>query len=331
MELMKTLKQKAIRDKKTIVLPEGEEDRNIMAASQILKDNIATLIMLGDENTIKEKALRLNANIGAATIINPLTSDKKDMYANKLYELRQHKGMTLEEAKKLVTDNIYFGIMMVKLDEADGLVAGAIHTTSELLKPALQIIKTTPNVNLVSSFFIMMISDSEFGDDGLLLFSDCAMNENPTAQELASIAIETAKSAVNLCDMNPKVALLSFSTKGSAEHESINKVRETLEIVKTSNPNILIDGELQLDAAIVPTVATLKAPHSNVAGKANVLIFPDLNAGNIGYKLVERFANAKTIGPVCQGFAKPVNDLSRGCTVDNIVGTIIVTAVQAQM
>lgn len=331
MELMDRLKEKAKKINKKIVLPEGEEERNIIAASKVLEEGIASLIMIGDESTIKETASKLNVNVDRATFVNPKTSNKREYYAQKLYELRKHKGLTLEDANKLVLDNVYFGTMMVKLDEADGMVSGAIHTTGDLLRPALQIIKTAPNVSLVSSFFIMIVPNCEYGDKGLLLFADCALNEYPDANQLSAIAIQTAKNAMHLCDIEPKVALLSFSTKESAEHESIDKVREALKITQSLDPSLMIDGELQLDAAIVPTVASLKAPQSKVAGRANVLIFPDLNAGNIGYKLVQRFAKAQAIGPICQGFAKPVNDLSRGCSADDIVGTIIVTVVQTQM
>jgi phosphate acetyltransferase len=331
MDLMKYLWGKAKENKKTIVLPEGVEDRTIKAASVVLEDDTASIILLGDSASIKSKASMLNVNIDRATIIDPSKYDKKEFYAENLYELRKHKGLTLDDAKKLLEDNVYFGAMMLKMGDADGMVSGAIHTTADLLRPALQIIKTAPNAKLVSSFFIMMVPNCEYGDNGLLLFADCGLNTNPNAEELADIAIQTSETAKNLCSMEPKVAMLSFSTKGSANDGMIDKVREAYEIVKTKKPDLLIDGELQLDAAIVPEVALRKAPDSKVAGHANILIFPDLNAGNIGYKLVERFAKAQAIGPLCQGFAKPVNDLSRGCSSDDIVKSILVTAVQAEM
>lgn len=330
MELMKNLWPRATQDKKTIVLPEGEEERTIVASARILSENIASLILIGDENIIKSKALGLNVDLSEAVIINPKTFDKKEFYAEQLYNIRKHKGMTIEAAKELILDNVYFATMMVKLDEADGMVSGAVHTTSETIRPGLQIIKTAPNASLVSSFFIMMIPNCEYGDDGLFLFADCGINQDPTAEQLAAIAVQTAKTAQHLCNMDPKVALLSFSTKGSAEHESIDKIKKALDIAKTLNPTLNIDGELQLDAAIIPDIALRKAPGSSVAGYANILIFPNLEAGNIGYKLVERFGKAQAIGPVCQGFAKPINDLSRGCSTDDIVKAIVVTAVQAQ-
>jgi phosphate acetyltransferase len=251
-------------------------------------------------------------------------------YANGFYELRKNKGVTIEQAEKTVKDPMYFGTMMVKLGHADGLVSGAVHTTGDLLRPGLQVIKTAQGISTVSSFFIMLVPDSTYGSNGMFLFSDCAVNPNPTAEQLAAIAISTAETAKNLCSMEPKVAMLSFSTKGSADHELVEKVRKATDIAKQLRPDLQIDGELQLDAAIVQKVAEQKAPGSSVAGQANVLIFPDLQSGNIGYKLVQRLAKAEAIGPVCQGFAKPINDLSRGCNVEDIVNVVAVTAVQAQ-
>lgn len=330
MKLMKNLYLKASSNRKKIVLPEGEEERTILAAAKILKDNIVSIVLIGNKETILNKALALNVNLNNIEIINPIDSQKTNMYANYLYELRKAKGLSLDDAKKMVLDNVYYGTMMVKLGDADGMVSGAIHTTGETLKPALQIIKTAPNNSIVSSFFIMMVPNSTYGNDGLFLFADCAINPNPNAQELADIAIQTAQNAKLLLDIDSRIALLSFSTKGSAEHENVKKVRDALSIVKASNQSFEIDGELQLDAAIIPEVALRKAPGSKVAGHANVLIFPDLQAGNIGYKLVERLAKAEAIGPICQGFAKPINDLSRGCSVDDIVNVVVITAVQAQ-
>jgi phosphate acetyltransferase len=331
MKLMNYLWNKAKSNKKTIVLPEGEEDRTIKAVSVVLADDTANIIMIGNSDIIKNKAATFNVNIDKAVIINPNTSDKKEFYAQNLYELRKHKGITIEDARKLVEDNIYFAVMIVKMGEADGIVSGAIHTTADLLRPALQIIKTAPNTKIVSSFFIMMVPNCEYGDNGLFLFADCGLNTNPNADELADIAIQTSETATNLCQMDPKIAMLSFSTKGSASDAMVDKVRTAYEIAKTKRPDLAIDGELQLDAAIIPDVALRKAPDSKVAGHANILIFPDLDAGNIGYKLAERFGKAIAIGPLCQGFAKPVNDLSRGCSSDDIVKSILVTSVQAQM
>ena len=330
MELMKSLWLRAAQEKKTIVLPEGEEERTIVAASEVLKNNLASLILIGNEANINDKALKLGVDITGVTIIDPVTSDKKSAYAEKLYELRKSKGMSIKDAENLVLDNVYFGVMMLKVGDADGLVSGAIHSTGDLLRAGLQIIKTAPGVSLVSSYFLMMVPNCEYGDEGIFLFADCGLNINPSAEELALIALQTAQTARKMYNLDPKIALLSFSTKGSAEHESINKVREALSIAKTAAPSLKIDGELQLDAAIVPSIATRKAPESMVAGKANVLIFPDLNSGNIGYKLVEKLAKAQAIGPLCQGFAKPINDLSRGCSVDDIVKSIIITVIQAQ-
>jgi phosphate acetyltransferase len=329
MNLLDRIWAKAKQNRKIIVLPEGEEERTIVASAKVLKEEVASLILIGDENIIKDKASKLGINIDKAKIINPKTSDKRDEYIQKLYELRKHKGMTLEEASKLILDNVYFGTMLVKTGEADGMVSGAIHTSSELLRPALQIIKTSPTASLVSSFFIIVAQNCEYGET--FLFADCGLNINPTAEELADIAIQTATTAINLCDMDPQIALLSFSTKGSAEDVSVDKVRMACQLIKEKRPDLPVDGELQLDAAIVPDVALRKAPGSKVAGYANILIFPDINAGNIGYKLTERFGKAQAIGPLCQGFAKPVNDLSRGCSADDIAMSIAVTVVQAQL
>ncbi|MCM8710588.1 phosphate acetyltransferase [Clostridium sp. SYSU_GA19001] len=330
MDLMKGFWEKAKSDIKKIVLPEGEEERNILASAIIKKEGLAQLVLLGNAEKIKEKAKSLKADIKGIEILDPESSELVSTYAKEFYELRKSKGVTIEKAEKIVKDPMYFGTMMVKLGHADGLVSGAVHTTGDLLRPGLQIIKTAPGISTVSSFFIMLIPDCEYGKNGMLLFSDCAVNPNPTAEQLAAIAISTADTAKKLCNMEPKVAMLSFSTKGSADHELVDKVRKATEIAKELRPDLQIDGELQLDAAIVKKVANQKAPGSSVAGEANVLIFPDLQSGNIGYKLVQRFAKAEAIGPVCQGFAKPVNDLSRGCSAEDIVNVVAVTAVQAQ-
>lgn len=330
MKLMEKLWTLAKQDKQRIVLAEGEEERNLIACGKIMQNSLADIILIGNRENIIKKAKELGISIEGANIEDPVTSEKTARYAKELYELRKSKGMTQEKAEETAKDPLYYGTLMVKLGEADGMVSGAIHTTGDLLRPGLQVIKTAPGVSVVSSFFVMFIPGSNYGKEGMLLFSDCAVNPNPTAEQLASIAISTAETAKNLCNMEPKVAMLSFSTMGSAKHEFVDKVSEATKIAKELRPDLDIDGELQLDAAIVEKVANLKAPNSNVAGKANVLIFPDLQAGNIGYKLVQRFANAEAIGPICQGFAKPINDLSRGCSPEDIVNVVAITAVQAQ-
>ena len=330
MQLMKQIWDAAKANQKRIVLPEGDEERTLIASQKITEEQLAKVILVGNEEIIREKAKKLNVNLEGIEVVDPNKSDRLEAYVEAFYELRKNKGMTLEKSNMIVRDSLYFATMMVKLDDADGLVSGAVHTTGDLLRPGLQIIKTAPGVSVVSSFFIMMVPNSKYGEEGMLLFADCAVNPNPTAEELASIAIATADTAKNLCKVDPKVAMLSFSTMGSADHALVAKVREATEIAKELRPDLDIDGELQLDAAIVSKVAEQKAPNSKVAGKANVLVFPDLQAGNIGYKLVQRFANAEAIGPVCQGFAKPVNDLSRGCSSEDIVNVVALTAVQAQ-
>ncbi len=318
-------------DKKRIVLPEGEEERTIKASEIIKNNSLAEVILIGDKSVIEAKAAKLSVNICGIEIVDPKTSDKTDFYAKEFYEIRKNKGMTLEKASETMQDCVYFGTMMLKMGEVDGMVSGAVHYTGDLLRPGMQIIKTAPGIKVISSFFIMELPHDEYGEDGLLLFADSAVNINPNAEDLAAIAISTADNARLLCDFEPKVAMLSFSTRGSAKHELVDKVVKATEIAKKARPDLQIDGELQLDAAIVASVAKQKAPNSTVAGNANVLIFPDIQSGNIGYKLVQRFAKAKAIGPVCQGFAKPINDLSRGCSVDDIVNVVAVTAVQAQI
>lgn len=330
MDLMKKIWEDAKNDVKTIVLPEGEEERTLTASEEIKKQGLANVVLVGGLEKIQNKAKQLGLNLDGIEIIDPETSEKTEKYVQEFYELRKNKGMTIEKANKIVRDPLYFGTMMVKCNDADGMVSGAIHTTGDLLRPGLQIVKTAPKVSVVSSFFIMLVPDCEYGEDGMLIFSDCAVNPSPTAEQLASIAIATAETARNLCKIEPKVAMLSFSSMGSADHELVEKVRRATEIAKELRPDLDIDGELQLDAAIVEKVAKQKAPNSKVAGKANVLIFPDLQSGNIGYKLVQRFAKAEAIGPVCQGFAKPINDLSRGCSAEDIVSVVALTAVQAQ-
>lgn len=330
MEFMNKVREMAKEDIRRIVLPEGDEERTLKASEIIKKQGLAHVILVGPESTIKENAKNLSVNLEGIEILDPETSEKTQEYSNAFYELRKKKGMTEEKALQTIKDPMYYGAMMVKCGDADGMVSGAVHPTGDLLRAGLQTVKTAPGISVVSSFFLMQVPDCTYGEDGFLLFSDCAVNPNPTAEQLASIAISTAENAKNLCKIEPRVAMLSFSTMGSASHELVDKVKEATRIAKEQRPDLMIDGELQLDAAIVDKVASLKAPNSQVAGKANVLIFPDLQAGNIGYKLVQRFAKAEAVGPVCQGFAKPINDLSRGCSVEDIVNVVALTAVQAQ-
>ncbi len=324
--------QRAKQDLKTIVLPETEDVRVLKAASIILKEEIAKIILIGDENEIKALCQKENIDMpfSKVEIINNLTSSKSEEYANLLYELRKNKGMTLENAHEVIKDKVYFATLMVKANDADGLVSGAIHSTSDTLRPALQVIKAAEGIKNVSSFFLMETPKKQFGDEGVMLFSDCGLIEFPTIDQLVDITIESAQSYRLLTGNKPRVALLSYSTKGSAKNEAIDKLVEVLRILKEKNVDFDVDGEFQLDAAIIPEVAKLKAPDSKVAGKANVLIFPNLEAGNIGYKMAQRFGDALALGPVTQGLKKPVNDLSRGSSVDDIVGTIIVTCIQAK-
>ncbi|MGI5848563.1 MAG: phosphate acetyltransferase [Christensenellales bacterium] len=328
MGLMDDIKQKARAAKKRVVLPEGTEERTIKAAEIISKEGIADVILIGNQDEIKEKARGLDYK--RVTIIDSTQSDKLEDYATAFYELRKHKGITQEDAKKTVTDPLFYACMMIKKGDADGMVAGAINTTANTLRPALQIIKTSPGIPVVSSCFIMVLKTKDFGHNGILLFGDCAINPDPDENQLAAIAVSTAKTGVQLTGLSPKVAMLSFSTKGSAKHELVDKVVKATQMARQLNPGLIVDGELQADAALVEKVSQLKSPGSSIAGKANVLIFPDLQSGNIGYKLVQRLAGAEAIGPICQGLAAPVNDLSRGCSVEDIVSVVAITAVQAQ-
>lgn len=332
MSFIEEIKNRAKEDKKTIILPEAEDKRVLEAASKVIKQGFAKVILLGDEEKIKEDSSKNKIDLDGVNIINPLTSDKKEEYKQKLYELRKNKGMTLEQAEELLKEPIYFGMMMLKDEnsKADGLVSGAAHSTANTLRPALQILKTKPGTKLVSAFFVMCVPDCEYGENGTFIFGDSGLNQNPTADELSEIAISSSKSFEQLVRKEAKVAMLSYSTKGSAKSELTEKVIEATELVKEKETNLMVDGELQLDAAIVPEIAASKAPDSPLKGEANVLIFPDLDAGNIGYKLVQRLAKAEAYGPLCQGIAKPVNDLSRGCSADDIVGVVAITAVQAQ-
>ena len=329
MGIIDQIKQKARTQIKTVVFPEGDEPRTIQAAAILQQEKLARPVLLGDPDVILQSAKDLGADLTGIEIVFPLRSEKAAAYAQALHELRRHKGVDLEEAARLVQDPMYYGIMMVQTGDADGLVSGAVHTTGDMLRPALQIIKTKPGKKVVSACLLIDLPNKAIGHNGLLLFSDCVVVPNPTAEELAHIAVNTAETARTLCDIEtPKVALLSFSTKGSASHEVVTKVREATEIAHALAPDLLLDGELQLDAAVVPQVGQMKAKGSPVAGSANVLIFPELQSGNIGYKLAERLAGADAI-PLLQGMNKPCNDLSRGCSVEDIVGTAVITAVQA--
>ena len=328
MALIDKIKAKAKANVKHIVLPEGEESRNVQAAVKIVEQGIAKLTLLGDPAKVKEVAA--GASLEGLEIINPKTSDKCEQYAATLYELRKAKGMTPEQAAELVKDPMYYGVMMVKMGDADGMVSGACHSTADTLRPCLQILKTKPGTKLVSAFFIMVVPDCEMGENGTFVFGDCGLNQNPSPEELAAIAISSAESFKQLVGAEPRVAMLSHSSMGSAKHDDVTKVVEAVKIAKAEAPDLMLDGELQLDAAIVPSVGASKAPQSPVAGKANVLIFPDLDAGNIGYKLVQRLAKAEAYGPMTQGIAAPVNDLSRGCSAKDIEGVVAITAVQCQ-
>ena len=329
MGFLEHIKQKAKNNLKTIVLPETSDIRTLEAAHIILKEEIANIILIGDKKSITDSASGLD--LSKASFVNPYDCAKFNEYVELLVELRKSKGLTPEEAKELLLKNsLYFGCIMVKAKDADGMVAGAINSSANVLRAALQILKTAPGTKLVSAFFIMEVPDCEFGSNGTFVFSDAGLNQNPNSQELAAIAESSAKSFELLVEEEPIVALLSHSTMGSAKHADVDKVVEACAIVKNSCPTLKVDGELQLDAAIVPEIAESKAPNSEVAGRANVLIFPDLDAGNIGYKLVQRLAKAEAYGPITQGIAEPVNDLSRGCVAEDIVGVVAITAVQAQ-
>ena len=329
MSFIETIKERAKKDIKTIVLPESMDSRVMEAASKILEEGIAKVIIIGTPEEINESAK--GVDVSKATIINPYTSELTEDLILKLVELRKNKGLTYDDAKKLLLeDYMYYACMLVRDGKADGCVSGACHSTSNTLRPALQIIKTKPGVELVSAFFLMVVPDCEYGSNGTFIFADAGLEQNPDSVKLAAIAASSAESFQLLVQDEPKVAFLSHSTMGSAKHSDVDKVVEAVKIAKEKYPEYKMDGELQLDAAIIPSVASSKAPNSEVAGHANVLVFPDLDAGNIGYKLVQRLAKAEAYGPVCQGIAAPVNDLSRGCSADDIVGVVAITAVQAQ-
>lgn len=326
--LLQTIYEKAKVANKHIVLPEGEEGRIIEAAIRATKLKVARITLLGDKDVIYKRA---GGGLEGIEIINPMTSEKTASYSKLLYELRKSKGISLEEAEELARNPLYFGVLMVKNGDADGMVAGSINSTGDVLEPALQIIKAQKGIKTVSSCFLMCLPEgSEYGHNGVMVFGDCAVNINPDAAALADIAIASAHSAEKIaCMPQARVAMLSFSSKGSGKHEFIDKVVQATELAKKMDPTLLIDGELQADSALVESVSNLKAPGSPIGGKANVLVFPDLQSGNIGYKLVQRLANANAIGPICQGLAKPVNDLSRGCSSDDVVSVVAITALQA--
>ena len=330
MSFIETLKEKAKKDIKTIVLPEATDVRVLEAADKIEKESFAKVILVGNEDEVIKKAKENNLDISKAKIVDPEKSENKEKYIETFYELRKAKGMTEEEARNKMKDPVYFGMMMVKCEDADGLVSGAAHSTADTLRPALQILKTAPGTKLVSAFFLMVVPDCEYGENGVFIFADSGLNENPDSDKLSEIAISSAKSFKQLVGKEPKIGMLSYSTYGSAKSELTEKVIEATNLLKEKAPELKADGELQLDAAIVPEVGRSKAPGSEVAGECNTLVFPDLNSGNIGYKLVQRLGKAEAYGPLCQGIAKPVNDLSRGCSSDDIVGVVAITSVQAQ-
>ncbi len=330
MNLIDQIKENAKKLNKTLVLPEGEEERTLKAADVAIKEGYANIVLLGNADNIKAKAAEWGlTNIGKAKIIDPKNNPKKEFYAEMLCEIRKKKGMQMEEALRLVEDPLYLGTLLIKNKEVDGEVAGAQNATGDVLRPAFQIVKTLPGVSVVSGAFIMIFKDKQWGDDGIMVFADCAAHPNPNENELAEIAVVTAQTAKKIAGLDPRVAMLSFSTKGSAKHEMVDKVVNATRIAHEMAPELKLDGELQADAAIVPKVGASKAPGSPIAGHANVLVFPTLEVGNIAYKLVQRIANADAIGPIMQGMAAPINDLSRGCSVEDVVSLIAITACQA--
>lgn len=330
MDVLKNFKEKAASNLKTIVYAEGYDERIVKAAAEVEKAKVARVVILGNINDIKDTAAKHGVDLGDVELIDPKKSDYLTEFRDGFYELRKHKGISKEEAETAIKDPLYFGTMMIYTGKADGMVAGAANATGNVLRPAFQIVKTKAGISTVSSALIMVLKDDSFGEDGVMVFSDCAVNPAPNSEQLAEIAITTADTAKGLLDFDPKVAMLSFSTMGSAKHENVDNVRNAVEIVRENAPQLKVDGEMQADAALVESVGQKKAPDSKIAGKANVLIFPDLQSGNIGYKLVQRLAGAEAVGPILQGLAAPINDLSRGCSVDDIVNLTAITAVQAQ-
>lgn len=327
MDFTKKIRERAKSSPKTIVLPEGTDKRVVKAAEIITKHKIAKIVLLGNQKNLENISQGLD--ISEVEMVDPELSPKVREYAALLYELRKKKGMTLDKAEGLVKNPIWYGTLMVKNNDADGMVAGAATATGDVIRPAFQIVKTAPGVGVVSSAFMMIVPNCDYGSNGHMLFADCAINPNPDAKQLAEIAVSTAKTWEALMEDEPKVAMLSFSTKGSAQNEMVDKVVEAIKILKQQAPDLLADGELQADAALVPNVGSSKAPDSPIAGQANILVFPDLNAGNIGYKLVQRLAKAEALGPISQGLAAPINDLSRGCSVEDIVNVVAITSLQA--
>ena len=330
MEFVDKIKQKAKSNIKTIVLPEAYEERNLKAADRIISEGFADLILIGNPDQIHHLASELYLeNIGKAKIVDPQNNPDKEKYVELMLKLRAAKGLTREQAEKQIADPLYLGAVMVKAGDADGEVAGANNATGDVLRPAFQYVKTIPGISVVSGAFIMMLKDPMFGENGMMVFADCAVHPNPTAEELAQIAVTTGRTTRVIAGFEPRIAMLSFSSKGSAKHEMVDKVVRATELAKELDPTLMIDGELQADAAIIPGIGAQKAPGSKIAGKANVLVFPTLEVGNIAYKLVQRMAHAEAIGPILQGMAAPINDLSRGCSVDDIVGLVAITACQA--
>ena len=330
MNLIDQIKENAKKANKTIVLPEAEEERTLKAANIILQKGYAQLVLLGNQSKIEKQAAEWGLHeIHKAKIIDPINNPKKEFYAEMLCEIRKSKGMQMEEAMRLVEDPLYLATLLIKNKEVDGEVAGAQNATGDVLRPAFQIVKTLPGVSVVSGAFIMVFPDKKWGDNGVMVFADCAATPNPNEKELAEIAVVSAQTARSIAKLDPRVAMLSFSTKGSAKHEMVDKVVNATRIAKEMAPELKIDGELQADAAIVPSVGASKAPGSEIAGKANILVFPTLEVGNIAYKLVQRMANAEAVGPIMQGMAAPINDLSRGCSIDDIVSLVAITACQA--
>jgi len=330
MNLIEKIRQQARTDCQRIVLPEGNEERTVMAADAIIREKLCYLILIADPVELEKKVHQYGLkNIEKATVINPKDHPKKQEYTELLYEIRKSKGMTMEEAAKLVEDPLYLGTLMIKAGDADGEVAGAANATGDVLRPAFQIVKTLPGISIVSGAFIMILQDHSFGEDGVIVFADGAVHPDPDEKQLAEIAVATAGTTRSILGFEPRIAMMSFSTRGSADHPMVDKVVNATKLAREMDPTLIIDGELQADAALIEAIASSKAPDSPIQGNANVLIFPDLNVGNVAYKLVQRLAKAEAIGPVLQGMAAPINDLSRGCSVSDIVNLVAITANQA--
>ncbi len=329
MNLIEQIRQKARENCQKIVLPEGDEERTILAADQIIREKLAHITLLGDPKEIMQQAEKYGLkNLDKADLVNPKSHDKKEEYATLLYSLRKEKGLSMDEAMKLVEDPLYLGTLMIKAGDVAGEVAGAKNATGDVLRPAFQVVKTMPGISVVSGAFIMMLKDKEFGENGILVFADCAVHPDPNENELAEIAVATAATTRSILGFEPRIAMCSFSTKGSAHHEMVDKVVNATQLARKMDPTLAIDGEMQVDAALIEAIGSKKAPGSPIAGKANVLVFPDLNTGNIAYKLVQRLAHAEAIGPILQGMAAPINDLSRGCSVSDIVNLVAITSNQ---